>query len=96
MTDQSPRAALGGPPRVDGKFLAVNDRRFLVKGVAYGTFAPASDGAQFPHAARIAEDFGLMAAAGINTLRTYTVPPEGLLDEAARRGLHVMVGIPWT
>ena len=37
-----------------------------------------------------------MAEAGINTVRTYTVPGEALLDEAARHGLKVMVGIPWT
>lgn len=83
-------------PRVQGKFLELDGRRFLVRGVAYGTFAPAADGAQFPPQARIDQDFALMAAAGLNTVRTYTVPPEGLLDAAARHGLRVMVGIPWS
>jgi GT2 family glycosyltransferase len=36
-----------------------------------------------------------MSEYGINTVRVYTVPSPALLDEAARRGLRVMVGIPW-
>jgi O-antigen biosynthesis protein len=79
----------------DGKFLRIADERFLVKGVAYGTFAPDSAGYQFPPRARVAEDFCLMAALGINTVRTYTPPHPELLDEAARHGLRVMVGLPW-
>jgi Glycosyl hydrolases family 2, TIM barrel domain len=34
-----------------------------------------------------------MAVNGINTVRTYTVPPRWLLDSASRHGLHVMVGL---
>jgi O-antigen biosynthesis protein len=86
----------------DGKFLCLqNDRatpgeRFVVKGVTYGTFAPDADGYQFPPIARVAEDFRQMAAIGVNTVRTYTPPRRDLLDEAARHGLHVMVGLPWS
>jgi GT2 family glycosyltransferase/sugar lactone lactonase YvrE len=83
-------------PYVNGKFLAVGDRRFLIKGVSYGTFAPDAHGVQFPHAERIAQDFALIAGAGINTVRTYTAPPDHLLDEAARHGLRVMMGLPWS
>jgi glycosyltransferase involved in cell wall biosynthesis len=36
-----------------------------------------------------------MAAAGINTVRVYTVPPRWLLDVAAENRLRVMVGLPW-
>jgi GT2 family glycosyltransferase len=36
-----------------------------------------------------------MTARGINTVRTYTVPPEWLLDLAGRHALRVLVGIPW-
>jgi len=82
--------------RVSGKFLTVGGERHLVRGVAYGTFAPDQDGVQFPPAERIAQDFGLMAASGINTVRTYTPPPVHLLDEAARHGLRVMIGLPWS
>ena len=30
------------------------------------------------------------------TVRTYTLPPPFLLDEAARHGLYVMAGVPWS
>ncbi len=83
------------PPRVDGKFLEVDGRRVLIKGVAYGTFAPDGEGAQFPAAERIEQDFALMAAAGINTVRTYTPPPPALLDAALRHGLRMMIGLAW-
>ncbi len=79
----------------DGKFLQVGGKRFFVKGVTYGTFAPDEHGYQFPPPARVAEDFRLMATLGINTVRTYTPPRIDLLDEAARHGLRVMVGLPW-
>jgi GT2 family glycosyltransferase len=85
----------GARSRVDGKFLEVDGHRIWIKGVAYGTFAPDSAGAQFPSKARIAQDFALMAAAGINTVRTYTPPSPALLDEAFRHGLGVMVGLAW-
>jgi GT2 family glycosyltransferase len=80
----------------DGKFLRAGDDRFLVKGVTYGTFAPDAQGYQFPSIARVAEDFRLMADFGINTVRTYTPPRPDLLDEAARHGLRVMIGLPWS
>lgn len=83
-------------PRVSGKFLEVDGQRFLVKGVTYGTFAPDADGAQFPPLKQIDRDFALMAEAGINTVRVYTVPDPSLLDAALRHGLKVMIGIPWT
>lgn len=80
----------------DGKFLRVGAERFLVKGVTYGTFAPDADGYQFPPAQQVAEDFRLMAGFGINTVRTYAPPRPDLLDEAARNGLRVVVGLPWS
>ena len=80
----------------DGKFLRAGGDRFLVKGVTYGTFAPDAQGYQFPPPAQIAEDFGRMAELGINAVRTYTAPGLELLDEAARHGLRVMVGLPWS
>ena len=79
----------------DGKFLQIGGSRFLVKGVTYGTFAPDAQGYQFPPRERVAEDFRLMAELGINTVRTYTPPRPDLLDEAARNGLRVIVGLPW-
>ena len=80
----------------EGKFLSAGDERFLVKGVTYGTFAPDADGYQFPDIQQVAADFQQMAALGINTVRTYTPPRRNLLDAAAREGLRVMVGLPWS
>jgi GT2 family glycosyltransferase/sugar lactone lactonase YvrE len=91
-------ATLAADARIvaDGKFLRAGHERFLIKGVTYGTFAPDADGYQFPSQERIAEDFRLMAELGINTVRLYTVPRRDLLDEAARQGLRVMIGVPWS
>ena len=98
LPDVRPRAPLTDGARIvaDGKFLQVGDERFVIKGVTYGTFAPDADGCQFPSAKRVAEDFRLMAGLGINTVRTYTPPRIDLLDEAAKHGLRVMVGLPWS
>jgi GT2 family glycosyltransferase len=95
MTSGPIRAAAERAPRIQGKFLEVDAGRFLVKGVAYGTFAPDGEGVQFPSAARVEQDFMSMAAAGINTVRTYTVPPVSVLDAATRHGLRVMAGLAW-
>jgi len=79
-----------------GKFLLLQGQKFWVKGVTYGTFRPDPvTGDQFPDEAGVARDFALMRLHGINTVRTYTVPPRWLLDLAAEHDLHVMVGIPW-
>jgi len=78
-----------------GKFLRVQGEEFLVRGVAYGTFAPRSDGHQFPVVDQVRRDFALMRAAGINTVRTYLVPPPDVLDVASETGLRVMAGVSW-
>jgi O-antigen biosynthesis protein len=64
---------------VDGKFLRVDGERFYVRGVTYGTFAETELGL-FPGPKRVEEDFASMAAVGINTIRTYTVPGLEILD----------------
>jgi GT2 family glycosyltransferase len=80
---------------VCGRFLRVGSQRFLIRGVSYGTFAPNGTGEQFPAPARVAVDFQSIAELDANTIRTYTSPPEWLLDEASRAGLRVIAGIPW-
>src|SRR5688572_29286095 len=84
-----------GRVRPAGKFLNLEGERFLIKGVTYGTFCPDAEGQQFPPTEQATKDFATMAEYGINTVRVYTVPSRKLLDEAARHGLRVMVGIPW-
>jgi GT2 family glycosyltransferase len=78
-----------------GKFLAIGQERFIPKGVSYGTFAPNPQGEQFPPLKQVAADFALMRHYGINTVRTYSVPNQSILDQAAHVGLRLMVGIPW-
>jgi GT2 family glycosyltransferase len=86
----------GGPrPHAEGKFLVIGKEKFYVRGVTYGTFPPDQEGSQFPAVDVVQRDFHLMAANGINAIRTYTVPPLWLLDVAGEHGLRVMVGLPW-
>jgi O-antigen biosynthesis protein len=80
---------------VSGKFLRVNDQRFVIKGVSYGTFAPNAAGALFPDEDRVIRDFEAISELEANTVRTYTAPPLTLLDAAAQSGLRVIVGVPW-
>jgi GT2 family glycosyltransferase len=94
--DLSPaRLTNGQRPHVRGKFIFVGDEKLYIRGVTYGTFRPDSTGCEYPDRARVERDFAWMSANGINTVRTYTVPPRWLLDAAAARGLRVMVGLPW-
>ena len=81
-------------PEVRGKFIFIDDQKYWVRGVTYGTFAPDADGQQFPAPEVVESDLALMASNGLNTLRTYTVPPRWLLVLALRHGLRVMVGLP--
>ena len=82
-------------PRVVGKFLQCDSLHYLVKGVSYGTFAPDGAGNQFPDSTTVKQDFTLMRKSGVNTVRTYTVPPSSVPDEAARQQLKMIVGVPW-
>jgi GT2 family glycosyltransferase len=73
-------------------------RKWWVKGVTYGTFRPRQAGQReeyYPEPRKVASDFTRMAANGINSVRTYTVPPRWLLDLASEHGLRVMIGLPW-
>jgi glycosyltransferase involved in cell wall biosynthesis len=82
-------------PQVRGKFLFTGSRKLYLRGATYGTFAPGLDGYPYPDPHVVSADFAAMAAAGLNSVRTYTVPPTWLLDLARQHGLHVMVGLPW-
>jgi GT2 family glycosyltransferase len=91
------RAALTGLETVElsGRFFFLDGEKFFLKGVTYGPFSPSGQGVPFPDRARVEVDFALMTELGANCLRTFTPPPEWLLDIAAAYGLRVMIGIPW-
>jgi O-antigen biosynthesis protein len=84
-------------PRVEvrGKFLWSGATKFFIRGVSYGPFQPDAMGSPFPSAEQINQDLALMRQAGINTIRTYNVPPQRLLDLALQWNIQVLVGIPW-
>lgn len=80
---------------IRGKFIYDGDEKLYIKGVTYGTFKPDEAGVQFPDPAVVRRDFAVMAKAGINSVRVYTVPPVYLLDIALNYHLKVMAGLPW-
>jgi len=81
--------------RGDGKFFVRGGKRFRVQGVTYGPFAPKEDGDPFPAPQRVSDDFTRMRNIGINSIRTYHVPPDWLLRLADEQSLAVFVDVPW-
>ena len=81
--------------RVDGKFFRLGEKKFHVKGVAYGPFALRETGDSFPAPEQAARDFADIASLNANVIRIYTAPPRWLLDLANEHGLKVLVDIPW-
>jgi glycosyltransferase involved in cell wall biosynthesis len=73
----------------------MQQEKFYVRGVTYGPFRPESDGSEYHSAQAVEADFQRMQQHGINTVRTYTIPPTWFLDLAAQWGLRVLVGLPW-
>jgi glycosyltransferase involved in cell wall biosynthesis len=92
---QPAAGAVSPRPRVSGRFLVVNGERFQVKGVTYGTFRPNAAGEPYPERARVRDDLFQMRAAGVNTVRLYTPPPDWLADLAADAGLLLFADICW-
>lgn len=82
-------------PSARGKFIFVGDEKLYLRGVTYGTFRPDENGLNYPARDIVEQDLASMAANGINSVRTYTVPPRWFLDLARSHGIYVMVGIPW-
>ncbi len=88
MIDQS-------PVRVRAKFFFEEDRKFFIKGVTYGPFAPDAEGDHFGTPEGAARDLDLMVEAGVNLVRIYYVPPRWFLDLCAERGIRALISIPW-
>src|SRR5258708_9142420 len=69
--------------------------RVRLRGVTYGPFALNTDGQPFPEEKLIHDDFQQMQTAGIHSIRTYHLPPEGLFAQAEETDISVFVYIPW-
>jgi len=81
--------------RVSGRYLARGDCKRLPRGVTYGPFPPDSNGTAFPAPTQVRRDFHLMRQAGIDSVRTYCVPPAWFLELAAEEDVSVLADIPW-
>jgi glycosyltransferase involved in cell wall biosynthesis len=81
---------------IDGKFFRLGAKKFCVKGVTYGPFAPDAAGEQFGTPEQARRDFELISELGANTLRIYYGPPRWFLDLAHSFGLKLLVDIPWS
>jgi GT2 family glycosyltransferase len=88
-------AAFPARVRLDGKFFARGGRRLRLQGVTYGPFAPDANGQPFPGPDQVRDDFALMGAIGINSIRVYHLPPEWVFHLADRAAIAVFVDIPW-
>ena len=80
---------------VDGKFFRLGGKKFYLKGVSYGPFAPDSAEGNFASPEQTARDFAQIRELGANLIRVYYVPPRWFLDLAAEYGLKALVDIPW-
>lgn len=79
----------------DGKGFRVGGRKFYVKGLTYGPFAPTPQYGTFPSPERVAQDLELIRNTGANVVRLYQVPPRWFLDALAAAGLHAFIDVPW-
>lgn len=83
------------PVRVQAKFFFEGDRKFFVRGVTYGPFAPDAQGDHFGTPEQAQRDLDMMREAGINLVRIYYVPPLWFLDACAGHGIRCLISIPW-
>jgi len=83
------------PVRVRAKFFFEGEKKFFIKGVTYGPFAPDANGEYFGTPESVAKDLELMVEAGVNLVRIYYVPPRWFLDLCAERGIRALISIPW-
>jgi GT2 family glycosyltransferase len=81
--------------RVRAKFFFEGDKKFFIKGVTYGPFAPDANGDHFgtPEGAR--RDLAVMRETGVNLARVYYVPPKWFVDACAEAGIRLLITIPW-
>lgn len=80
---------------VRSKFFFEGEKKFFLKGVTYGPFAPDAEGFQYGTPEQAARDLAAIAKTGANLLRPYTAPPRWFLDLCHEHGLKVLLSIPW-
>jgi GT2 family glycosyltransferase len=81
---------------VDGKFFRLDGKKFFVKGITYGPFAPNGAGEPFASPEQTKRDFAQIRELGANVLRIYHPPSRWFLDMADEFGLKLLVDIPWS
>src|SRR5256885_15238219 len=88
-------ASTQGRIEIDGKQFKADGRRFQFRGVSYGTFAERVDGALFPDSEQLVADLEAIATAGFNVVRTYTPPPDDMVEIAGQLGLRILAGVDY-
>lgn len=92
VAGQSMNASASQRVSLDGKFFRLGSQRFRFSGVTYGTFRPRADGARFPERNQVKLDFDAMRDHGITVVRTYTSPPDDVVEIANEFGLRLLAG----
>nr|MBA2430503.1 glycosyltransferase [Chthoniobacterales bacterium] len=77
------------------KFFFEGERKFFLKGVTYGPFAPDADGHHLGTPEQLQRDLDQMREVGLNVLRIYHAPPLWFLDTCAAAGMRVLITLPW-
>lgn len=80
---------------VRSKFFFEGEKKFFLKGVTYGPFAPDAGGFQFGPREQAARDLAAIRESGANLVRIYTNPPRWFLDLCLENGLRVLLSIAW-
>ena len=80
---------------VRSKFFFEGEKKFFVKGVTYGPFAPDAEGFQFGPREQAAKDLAAIRESGANLVRIYTNPPRWFLDLCLENGARVLLSIAW-
>lgn len=66
-----------------------------MRGVTYGSFRRRRDGAPFPEPERVSADLDAIASSGLNTIRTYALPPADVFAAVAETNLRLIVGLEY-
>src|ERR1051326_489145 len=84
-----------GRVSVAGKFFRIGEKRWYLKGLTYGPFAPRAESHFLPPTDVLRTDLRRIRDLGANCIRVYQPPPRSLLDLALEQDLRVFVDVPW-